>query len=95
MKDDLSKGAAALSSNLEISEEEANKILSKISHPTPEEQLSKDYVFSLNQETIENGGGIIKSINTTAEFLHDKGNISNIPDGKKFIDNSILTELEK
>lgn len=94
IKTEPEKAVSAMATNLEISEEEATKILDKVPFATIEELLNEDYIFSLNDSVIEAGKGAIIPINRVSEFLYENGSISKQPNGLEFIDNSALESLQ-
>jgi aliphatic sulfonates family ABC transporter substrate-binding protein len=92
---DKEKSTAILSTALELETKEAEGILNKVSFPTVDQLLDKDYLFSMNPSAIKEGKGIVTTATMVAEFLKEKGSITEVPDVKKYIDPTILEELSK
>lgn len=92
---DKEKSTKILSAVLELETKEAVGILNKVSYPTVEELLDEEYIFSMNPSTVNEGKGIVTTATMVAEFLKEKGSITEVPDVKKYINPTILEELSK
>ncbi|GHH99170.1 taurine ABC transporter substrate-binding protein [Neobacillus kokaensis] len=80
---------------LALEKQEAASVLSNSEYPTYKELWDPKYTFSMNSETLKQNEGLVKVLNDLAEFLYEKGKISQKPEIAKHIDESFVEKLQK
>jgi taurine transport system substrate-binding protein len=94
IRGDKEKSVKILQEALALEKQEAESILNNTEFPTLEEMWDPNYLFSINPQATKQNEGLTKNLNDLAEFLKEKGKISQHPNIEKHIDSSFVEKLQ-